>query len=30
MNIDPGAEDNAEKVEFLENKVQSLEYKIGW
>jgi len=26
---DPGAEDNAEKVYFLTNKVQSLEYKIA-
>lgn len=30
MNIDPGAEDNAEKVEFLTNKVQALEYQIVW
>ena len=29
-NTEPGAEDNAEKVEFLTNKVQALEYKIAW
>lgn len=29
-NSEPGAEDNAEKVEFLSNKVKALEYQIVW
>ena len=28
--IEPGAEDNAEKVQFLTNKVKALEYQIVW
>ena len=30
VNLEPGAEDNAEKVEFLTNKVKALEYQIVW
>ena len=29
-NVEPGTEENAEKVDFLTNKVQALQYQIVW